>query len=181
LTLREADKTVKIPSAIDLHKRLVASVKPLHPWYYESSKASPQQALTELRAAWDRCFKKVFKQPKFKKKGVSGDSFYKEQGTKAKPEINNDGKRVKLPNIGWVRLHEPLPITAVHNCAISRKAERWFIAFKYEIEHLLSLTLRQPQIDKNKKVNITYLIKSQGNWGENINFSICFNISILRC
>jgi transposase, IS605 OrfB family, central region len=125
---------MNIPSAIDLHKRLVAEVKPLHPWYYESSKASPQQALTELTTAWDRCFKKVSKQPRFKKKGVLGDSFYKEQGTKAKPGINNDGKPVKLPKIGWVRLHEPLPITAFHNCAISRKADRWFIAFKYETE-----------------------------------------------
>jgi putative transposase len=87
-----------------------------------------------LRTAWDRGFKKVSKQPRFKKKGVSGDSFYKEQGTKAKPGINNDGKRVKLPKIGWVRLHQPLPITAFHNCAISRKADRWFIAFKYETE-----------------------------------------------
>jgi hypothetical protein len=49
-------------------------------------------------------------------------------------------------------------------------------------QHLLSLTLRQPQIDKSlKKLIITYLIKSQGLLGENINFSICFNISILRC
>ena len=142
LKIRETDKTVKIPSAIDLHKRLVAEVKPLHPWYYESSKASPQQALTELRTAWDRCFKKVSKQPRFKKKGVSSDSFYLEQGTKAKPGINNDGKRVKLPKIGWVRLHEPLPITAFHNCVISRKADRWFIAFKCEIEQPAALSDR---------------------------------------
>ncbi|MCW6051299.1 transposase [Lyngbya sp. CCAP 1446/10] len=138
LTIRETDKTVKIPSAIDLHKRLVAEVKPLYPWYYESAKTAPQQALTELRTAWDRCFKKVSKQPRFKKKGVSGDSFYLEQGTKVKPGINNDGKRVKLPKIGWIRLHESLPITAFHNCVISRKADRWFIAFKYETEKLVT-------------------------------------------
>lgn len=142
LKIRETDKTVKIPSAIDLHKRLVAEVKPLYPWYYESSKASPQQALAELRTAWDRCFKKVSKQPRFKKKGVSHDSFYLEQGTKVKPGIDNDGKRVKLPKIGWVRLHEPLPITAFHNCVVSRQAARWFIAFKYEIE--------KPSVEANR-------------------------------
>jgi putative transposase len=134
LKLRESDKTVKVPSAIDLHKRLVTEVKPLNSWYYESSKASPQQALADLRQAWDRCFKKVSMQPRFKKKGQSSDSFYLEQGTKAKPGINNDGKRIKLPKIGWVRLHETLPIKAFHNCVISRKADRWFIAFKYEVE-----------------------------------------------
>ncbi len=134
LQLRETDKTVKIPSAIDLHKRLVAEIKPANPWYYQSSKASPQQALALVRTAWDRCFKKVSKQPKFKKKGKSKDSFYLELGTKAKPGISNDGKRVKLPKIGWVRLHEPLPITATHNCVISRTADKWFIAIKCEIE-----------------------------------------------
>jgi hypothetical protein len=29
-----------------------------------------------------------------------------EAGAKAKPMIRNDGKRVKLPSIGWVRLAE---------------------------------------------------------------------------
>lgn len=134
LKAREADKSIKIPSAIDLHKRLVAEVKPVNPWYYESSKASPQQALAELRTAWDRCFKRTSKQPRFKKKGKSKDSFYLEQGTKAKPGIRNDGKRIKLPKIGWVRLHEVPPIGAVHNCVVSRTADRWFVSFKVEVE-----------------------------------------------
>jgi putative transposase len=66
LKQRETDKSVKIPSAIDLHKKLVAEVKPENPWYYESSKNTPQQALIDVRKAWDRCFKKVSKQPRFK-------------------------------------------------------------------------------------------------------------------
>ena len=133
LVEREADKTVKLPSAIDLHKKLVAEVKTVNPWYYETNKNVPQQALKELRTAWDRCFKKVAKQPRFKKKGCR-DSFYLESGSKAKPKIKNDGKRVKLPSIGWVRLAEPMPVTATHNCVISRTADKWFIAIKYEVK-----------------------------------------------
>jgi len=133
LKKRESDKTIKIPSAIDLHKLLVAEVKSVNNWYYETNKNVPQKALGDLRQAWDRCFKKISKQPRFKKKGQK-DSFYLESGTKAKPGINNDGKRVKLPSIGWVKLAEPLPLTAVHNCVISRTANRWFIAIKYEVE-----------------------------------------------
>ena len=41
-----------------------------------------------------------------------------------------------------VRLHEPLPVTAFHNCVISRKSDRWFISFKWEIE--------QPEILPNR-------------------------------
>ena len=48
--------------------------------------------------------------------------------------IKNDGKKVKLLSIGWVQLAEPLPVTAVHNCVISRQAARWFISIKYEVE-----------------------------------------------
>lgn len=33
-----------------------------------------------------------------------------------------------------MRLSEALPIAAVHNCVISRQADRWFIAVKYEVE-----------------------------------------------
>ena len=39
-----------------------------------------------------------------------------------------------MPSIGWVRLAEPLPVTAIHNCVISRTANKWFIAIKYEVE-----------------------------------------------
>lgn len=121
LVQRETDKTIKVPTAIDLHKKLVAEVKSVNPWYYETNKNVPQQALKELRIAWDRCFKKIAETPRFKKKGQR-DSFYLESGSKAAPKIKNYGKRVKLPSIGWVRLAEPLPISATHNCVISRTA-----------------------------------------------------------
>ncbi|WP_445250381.1 RNA-guided endonuclease InsQ/TnpB family protein [Microcoleus sp. OTE_8_concoct_300] len=133
LELRKDDKSVKLPSAIDLHKKLIAEVKSTNPWYYETNKNVPQKALAHLRQAWDRCLRKTSKQPRFKKKGQH-DSFYLEAGTKAQPKIQNDGKRVRLPSIGWVRLAEPLPVTAVHNCVISRQADRWFIAIKQEVQ-----------------------------------------------
>lgn len=133
LVQRQTDKSIKLPSAIDLHKRLVAEVKSENYWYYETNKNVPQQALKDLRTAWDRCFKKTSKQPRFKKKGTR-DSFYLESGSKAKPKIKNDGKRVKLPSIGWVRLAESMPVTATHNCVISREADRWFLSIKYEVE-----------------------------------------------
>jgi putative transposase len=46
------EKGEKLPSAIDLHKRLVAEVKSLYSWYYEVSKCSPQQALKNLATAF---------------------------------------------------------------------------------------------------------------------------------
>lgn len=63
------DEQLRFPTAIDLHKLLVALVKPENPWYYECSKSTPQSALMALREAGKRCFKKTAGVPKFKKKG----------------------------------------------------------------------------------------------------------------
>lgn len=124
------DSKLKFPSAIDLHKRLVAEVKTICPWYYEVSKCSPQQALRDLRTAWDRCFTKMSKPPKYKKKNQK-DSFYLEGNIQIK------GKRIKLPKIGWVKVFEKHipPILfkkSGGNCVISKRAGRWFISYKVD-------------------------------------------------
>ena len=88
---------LKFPTAIDLHKLLVAMVKPNNYWYYEVSKCAPQYALRYLSDAWKRRFNKVSGQPKFKKKGRD-DSFTLDGS------ITVDFNRIKLPRIGWVKL-----------------------------------------------------------------------------
>jgi putative transposase len=124
------------PTAVDLHKRLVAEVKPECRWYYEVSKCSPQEALRNL----DQAFKRVWKVkgtgfPKFKKKNVK-DSFYLEGS------IRISGDWIKLPKIGWVRSHEQLPSVKPKNVAISKRAGDWFIAFKVDFEPEVTLKQR---------------------------------------
>lgn len=122
------EKGEKLPSAIDLHKKLVAEVKSVYSWYYEVSKCSPQQALRNLSVAFKNWWiHKHTKKPRFKKKGHR-DSFYLEGSIKV------SGNRFKLPRIGWVNVYEILPAFTPKNVTISRHADRWFIAFKYELE-----------------------------------------------
>jgi len=119
---------IKFPTAIDLHKWLVALVKPEYPWYYEVSKCAPQYALRQLREAWRRAFKKVSKPPRFKKKGRA-DSFTLDGSIKL------DHFGIRVPVIGWLKTHERLPVGAVpKSVTISRTADRWFISFKIETE-----------------------------------------------
>jgi putative transposase len=125
------DNKQKFPSAIDLHKRLVAEVKTANPWYYEVSKCSPQQALRNLRIAWDRCFTKRAKPPRFKKKNVK-DSFYLEGN------VQITGNKMKLPKIGWVKTYEkhlpPILVNSCSNVTVSKRAERWFISYQVDFE-----------------------------------------------
>ncbi len=119
---------IKFPTAIDLHKWLVALVKPECPWYYEVSKCAPQYALRQLSETWKQAFKKVKKPPRFKKKGKS-DSFTMDGALKV------DHFRVKVPVIGWLKTYEHLPVEyQPKSFTISRTADRWYVSWKIEIE-----------------------------------------------
>jgi putative transposase len=122
------DSQIKFPTAIDLHKWLVALVKSENEWYYECSKSTPQQALMALREAWKRCFNKTAGVPKFKKKGKR-DSFTLE-GT-VKILVNN---KIQVPVIGVLKTYEPLPQVLTKSATISRQADRWFISFRFDVE-----------------------------------------------
>lgn len=119
---------IKFPSAIDLHKWLVALVKPEFTWYSEVSKCAPQYALRDLRMAWDRCFKKISGAPNFKKKGRC-DSFELDGTIKIRGE-----RKIQVPRLGVLKTYEELPQVPVKSVTISRTADRWFISFKIEIE-----------------------------------------------
>ncbi|KDR57803.1 MULTISPECIES: RNA-guided endonuclease InsQ/TnpB family protein [Oscillatoriales] len=119
---------IKFPTAVDLHKWLVAIVKPECSWYYEVSKCAPQYALRHLAEAWKQAFKKGKKPPKFKKKGRA-DSFTVDGS------LAVDHFRVKVPVIGWLKTYERLPIQyQPKSFTFSRTADRWFVSWKIEVE-----------------------------------------------
>lgn len=122
------DNKIKFPTAIDLHKWLVALVKPENQWYYECSKSAPQEALRNLRKSWDRCFQKKSGVPRFKKKGKH-DSFTLEGTVKIL-----GSNKIQVPKLGILKTYERLPPVTPKSVTISRQADRWFISFRIEIE-----------------------------------------------
>ncbi len=122
------EEQIKFPTAIDLHKWLVALVKSENQWYYEVSKSAPQYALRHLASAWKDCFKKKKGRPKFKKKGKH-DSFTLDGS------IYIEHFKIKVPKIGWLKTYERLPQGIIpSSVTISRQADSWFISFKMETE-----------------------------------------------
>ncbi|MCM0593561.1 MAG: transposase [Gloeotrichia echinulata DEX184] len=122
------DDKIKFPTAIDLHKWLVAAVKSTHPWYYEVSKCAPQYALRYLSDAFKSFFNKVKGFPNFKKKGRN-DSFTLDGA------IHIDHKKVRVPVIGWLKTYEILPFGyKPKSVTISKQANKWFISWKIELE-----------------------------------------------
>lgn len=128
LAVEKGEPLPKFPSAIDLHKKLNASVKPDRQWFYDSSKCAPQQALRDLDNAWKRFLKvKGSGAPKLKKKFVR-DGFYLDGSIQVK-----DGF-IQLPRIGLVRLHEVVPNQRIKDVRVTRRAGDWFVSFKIEFE-----------------------------------------------
>ncbi len=122
----------KRPTAIDLHKKLVAEVKKEHKWYYNSSKCAPQQALKNLEISYKNFYVSPSNGlPKFKKRGVN-DSFYLEQN------IRVEQSRIRVPIFGWLKCSELLPNVEVKSVVISRKANEWFISFKMPHEKIIT-------------------------------------------
>jgi len=112
------------PNANKLDKEFNKIKKTEYPWTAEVTKNASQRAILNVGTAFKRYFKKEGGKPKFKKKYGSKDSFYL-----ANTEIKLDGKKVRVPKLGWVKMREELRFKGeIQNAVVSRSAHKWHIA-----------------------------------------------------
>ena len=118
------------PKVFEIKKQFNQDKKTLYPWMSETNKDANQQPFANLQSAFNRFFKKQGKFPVFKKKGVK-DSFY----------ISNDkfgieGKKFRIPKLGWVRGAEELRFKGkINSAVVRRKANYWFVVISVETEN----------------------------------------------
>jgi putative transposase len=132
---REQYKAGSKPNEAALRKQLNAIKDEQFPWMGEVTKNAPQQAIKNLGTAFRNFFDGRAKFPSFKKKGAH-DSFRADNGPQVKgaDAVVVDGKRVRLPVIGWVRMREPLRFSGqVKSAVVSRTADRWFVSLQVEM------------------------------------------------
>lgn len=128
------------PSEASLRKQLNALKREQFPWMIEVTKAAPQQSIKNLGRAFANFFKDLkkpkkqrrFGYPQFKKKGEH-ESFRAENGPET---FCFDGKRIKLPVVGWVKMREALRFSGkILSATVSRVADRWFVSVTVEVAH----------------------------------------------
>jgi len=117
------------PKALELKKQFNA-IKPIEfPWMYEVTKYASQQPFIHLQTAFNRFFQRISHYPQFKKRGHH-DSFYI-----GNDHIKLDGKHIKLPKLGWVKMQEALRFEgSVISATVSRQANRWFVSLSVQLE-----------------------------------------------
>ncbi len=117
------DNSLPKPSEASLRRQLNAIKRERFPWMLEVTKNAPQMAIMQLGQAFQNFFAGRARYPVFRKKGHD-DRF----------SITNDrfrveGRRIRIPNLGWVRMRERLRFTGkIMSATVSRVAGRWFVS-----------------------------------------------------
>lgn len=111
------------PSQAALRRQLNAIKREQFPWMLEVTKNAPQMAIMQLGQAFQNFFAGRAKYPQFRKKGVH-DRF-----TVSNDQFAVDGSRIRIPNLGWVRMRETLRFTGkIMSATVSRVADCWFVS-----------------------------------------------------
>ncbi len=123
------DNSLPKPSEAALRRQLNAIKREQFPWMLEVTKNAPQMAIIQLGEAFKNFFAGRAKYPKFRKKGVH-DRF-----TLSNDQFSIDGCRIRIPNLGWVRMRESLRFNGkIMSATISRVADRWFVSITVDTE-----------------------------------------------
>jgi putative transposase len=123
------DANLPKPSQFSLRKQLNAIKAVEFPWMSDVTKCSPQMAIIQLGDAFSRFFKGQNAYPTFKKKGIH-DSF-----TLSNDQFRIEGSRLRIPNLGWVRMRESLRFTGkILSATVSRRADKWFVSITVDTE-----------------------------------------------
>ncbi len=119
----QADNSLPKPSQEALRRQLNAVKREQFPWMLEVTKCAPQMAIIQLGQAFQNFFAGRARYPSFRKKGVH-DRF-----TLTNDQFSLDGCRIRIPNLGWVRMRETLRLTGkILSATISRVADKWFVS-----------------------------------------------------
>lgn len=139
--------TGKSPSYYELHRQLNQLKKSELSWLYHYSKTIPQEALRDLERAFQHFFRRVkqgekpgFPRFKSRKRGLGSFRLW--------GSIQAESRRIKLPRLGWLRLHEAgyLPTAGVKilSATVSERAGRWYLSLQVEEEIVHRLPTGEP-------------------------------------
>jgi putative transposase len=129
------------PNATALKRQFNAIKYKQFPWMKSVHRDAHAQPFAYLGEAWSQHFQsikqwkcgeivksRIVGKPSFKKKGKCRDSFYV-----ANDKFRLNGRTIRLPVIGWIRLSEKLRFKGkINHAVVSREADRWFVSIGIE-------------------------------------------------
>jgi putative transposase len=120
----------RYPTAFDQINQLTELRRDL-PWLSDVPRNVASQLLVELDKSWQRCFKRLSRTPRWKRKGRDFLGL-----TEPHPKIwRLDANVLRFPKLGNLRaiVHRPLEGTP-KTCTLRREGDQWFASILCEIE-----------------------------------------------
>ncbi|CAG1020310.1 hypothetical protein DOJK_00251 [Patescibacteria group bacterium] len=146
------DDTKPKPSQAALRRQLNAIKREQFPWMLEVSKNAPQMAIIQLGVVFKNFFAGQANYPQFKKKGKSHDSF-----TLTNDQFSVEASRIRIPNLGWVRMRESLRFNGkIISATITRTAKRWYASINVDTEDKSHL----PQAENQGVIGVDLGVKA---------------------
>ena len=114
----KADPALPRPSEAALRRQLNVIKREQFPWMLEVTKCAPQAAIMQLGRAFENFFAGRARYPVYRRKGVD------DRVTISNDQFQIDGKRLRIPKLGWVRMREALRFTGhIVSACVSRTAD----------------------------------------------------------
>jgi putative transposase len=125
----KADPALPKPNEAALRRQLNAIKRAQFPWMLEVTKNAPQIAIMQLGRAFQNFFEKRARYPRFRRKGID-DRF-----TLSNDQFRVDGKRIRIPKLGWLRMRETLRFTGrIVSASVSHTAGHWYASITVDTQ-----------------------------------------------
>lgn len=142
------------PSETALRRKLNSIKREQFPWMLEVTKNAPQMAIIQLGQAFKNFFAKRASYPTFRKKWID-DRF-----SLTNDQFKVDASRIRIPNLGWVRMRESLRfIGKIQSATISRVSDKWFVSITVETQKLLEKTANENQVAVGVDLGVLHFAK----------------------
>jgi putative transposase len=146
----KTDPTLPKPSEAALRRLLNNIKRGQFPWMLDVTKNAPQIAIMQLGRAFGNFFAGRTRYPRFRRKGRD-DRF-----TLSNDQFQIEGRRIRIPKLGWVRMRETLRFSGrIVSATVARVANHWYASIAVDASDL-SL----PSVDNQGAVGVDLGVKA---------------------
>ena len=125
----KTDHSLPKPSQQSLRRQLNVIKREQFPWMLEVTKNAPQMAIIQLGQAFQNFFAGRARYPQFRRKGV------RDRFSLTNDQFSVEGSRIRIPNLGWVRMRETVRFAGkIMSATVRRVADRWFVSIAVDTQ-----------------------------------------------
>jgi len=124
----------RYPTAFE-QRRELTELRTELPWLADVPRHLCDSVLESLDSAWERCFQRLAREPRFKRKGRDPSIIHESDDRLFRVEGDGRHASVIFPKLGAIRavVHRPL-VGKAKSCTLTRDGDQWFASISCELD-----------------------------------------------